>query len=206
LRAIPLDAPADSDALAEETTDAGEATDNSKERGSRERVCFADQPSNQARAQQQPAQKPAPKIRRSTPVQEPAPTESWFGLTEVHGGRVICSSDGLSSLLNEGGTLPGMSKKIAGAASTDMALLAQLLGSEQAGVARHRTNIGWRNKSKDMLSNVKSRKDERIIKEFNAVRAVAFRGQENRLSTLLQRLHYSSESVQWYLSSGLLLF
>jgi hypothetical protein len=85
-----------------------------------------------------------------------------------------------------------------------MALLAQLLGSEQ-GVARHRTNIGWRNESKDTLSKIKSRKDlERIIKELNAVRAVAFRGQENRLSTLLERLHYSSESVQWYLASGLL--
>jgi hypothetical protein len=58
-------------------------------------------------------------------------------------------------------------------------------------------NIGWRNESKDTLSKIKNRPDlERVIKELNEVRAVAFRGQENRLSTLLERLHYSSELVQ----------
>jgi hypothetical protein len=44
-----------------------------------------------------------PTIRRSAPAPEPAPTESWFGLTEVNGGRAICSSTGLASLLHEGG-------------------------------------------------------------------------------------------------------
>jgi hypothetical protein len=53
--------------------------------------------------------------------------------------------------------LPGRSKKSEGAASTDIALLAQLLSSEQ-GVAKHRTNIAWRNASKDTLSKIKSRK------------------------------------------------
>jgi hypothetical protein len=100
--------------------------------------------------------------------------------------------------------LPGRSKQSEGAASTDMALLAQLLSSEQ-GVAKHRTNIAWRNASKDTLSKINSRKDlEQIITELNAVRAVAFRGQQNRLITLLEGFHYSSESVQWYLTSGLL--
>jgi hypothetical protein len=46
--------------------------------------------------------------------------------------------------------LPGRSKKSEGAA--------QLLSSEQ-GVAKHRTNIGWWNASKDTLSKIKSRKD-----------------------------------------------
>jgi hypothetical protein len=66
---------------------------------------------------------------------------------------------------------PGMFKKSDGAASTDMALLAQLLGSEQ-GVARQRMNIGWRNESTDTLSKIKNRQDlERVIKELNDVRA-----------------------------------
>jgi hypothetical protein len=45
---------------------------------------------------------------------------------------------------------------------------------------------------------------EQIITELNAVRADAFRGQQNRLFTLLEGFHYSSESVQWYLTPGLL--
>jgi hypothetical protein len=43
-----------------------------------------------------------PTIRRAAPAPKPAPTESWFGLTEENGGRVICDSAGLSSLLAEG--------------------------------------------------------------------------------------------------------
>jgi hypothetical protein len=87
---------------------------------------------------------------------------------------------GLYNNMMDIAALPGMSKNSDGAASTDMALLAQLLGSEQ-GVARHRMNIGRRNESKDTLNKIKSRKDlERIIKELNAVRAVAFRGQDWR--------------------------
>jgi hypothetical protein len=42
-------------------------------------------------------------IRRSPPAQEPSPTESWFGLTEVNGGRAICVSAGLSTLIRDGG-------------------------------------------------------------------------------------------------------
>jgi hypothetical protein len=44
-----------------------------------------------------------PTIRRSASAQEPRPTESWFGLTEVNGGRAFCCLAGLSSLLHESG-------------------------------------------------------------------------------------------------------
>jgi hypothetical protein len=37
------------------------------------------------------------------PAQEPSRTESWFGLTEVNGGRAICVSAGLSTLIRDGG-------------------------------------------------------------------------------------------------------
>jgi hypothetical protein len=128
---------------------------------------------------------------------------------EMH--RALCP-DGMtkedrSSLYNnmlDIAALPGMSKQSEGMASTDIAALAQMLGSEQ-GVASHRTNIGWRNASKDTLRKIKNRVDlERVVKELNSVRNVAVRGQTNRLHALLESLHYSPDSVQLYLSSGLL--
>jgi hypothetical protein len=43
-------------------------------------------------------------------------------------------------------------------ASTDVAMLAQLLGSEQ-GVTKHREKIGWRQESKNTLGRIKKRVD-----------------------------------------------
>jgi hypothetical protein len=77
--------------------------------------------------------------------------------------------------------LPGRSKHSDSAASTDIAILAQLLGSKQ-GVTKHRENMGRRQDSKDALGKIRNRVDlEEIIQELNAVREVVFRGQTNRL-------------------------
>jgi hypothetical protein len=114
------------------------------------------------------------------------------------------SRSGLYNNMIDITALPGRSKHSDSAVSTDIAMLAQLLGSEQ-GVTKHRENMGWRQENKDTLGKIRNRADlEEKIQELNAVREVVFRGQTNRLQAYLESFSYSADSVQWYLSSGLL--
>jgi hypothetical protein len=89
--------------------------------------------------------------------------------------------------------IPGRSKHSERAASTDIAMLVQLLGSEQ-GVTKYRENMGWRKESKDSLGKIRNRAD--LGEKIHAIREVVFRGRTNRLQAYLESLSYSSTSVQ----------
>jgi hypothetical protein len=68
------------------------------------------------------------------------------------------SRSGLYNNTTEITALPGRSKQSDSAASTDIAMLAQLLSSEE-GVTKHWESTGWRQESKDTLGKIRNRAD-----------------------------------------------